>query len=90
MSANAVKERAGRLCRQIRKCLITNGGRPVTITDLLNYCYPGSRTHPKWRRKSIHRALPRYAVSVGRMDRGSGRPCLYGPNAELMRIIRAT
>jgi hypothetical protein len=90
MTVIAAKVRDGRVHRQIRRCLIVHGGKPVTITDLLNYCYPRSRKHPAWRRKSIHRALPRYAVLLGRMGCGSGGPGIYGPNAELMRLIRAT
>jgi len=90
MRATAAKQRAGRVCRQIRRCLIAHAGKPVTITDLLNYCHPRARKHPEWHRKSIHRALPHYAVSLGRMGNGAGRPGIYGPNAELMRVIRAT
>ena len=88
MTIIAAERRVGRVFRQIRRCLIANGGKPVLIGDLLDYCYPGSRVHPHWHRTSIHRALPRYAVLIGRMGCGRGRPGVYGPNAELMRRIR--
>jgi hypothetical protein len=90
MTVIAAKKRVGRVCQQVRRCLIAHGGEPVLIGDLLDYCYPGSRTHPHWHYENVHRALARYAVRLGRMKSGRGRSGIYGPNAELMRRIRAT
>jgi hypothetical protein len=90
MRAIAAKVRVGRVCRQIRRCLIAHNGRPVLINDLLDYCYAGSREHPHWHYRNVHRALPRYAICLGRFGCGSGRSGIYAPRPELARLIRAT
>lgn len=82
------ERRLGRVFKLIRRCLVAHGGKPVLIGDLLDYCYPGLRAHPHWHRTSIRRALPRYAIMIGRVGCGRGRPGVYAPNPELMRRIR--
>jgi hypothetical protein len=90
MTVIAAEKRVGRVCQQIRQCLIAHDGEPVLIGDLLDYCYPGSRAHPHWHYANVHRALPRYAVRLDRMRCGRGRSGIYIPNADLMHQIRAT
>jgi hypothetical protein len=77
----------GRIFRGVRRCLIAADGKPVLIGQLLDYCYPRSQQHPRWHRTNVHRALPRYAVSLGRLDHRPGRPCVWAPNAELRKLI---
>jgi hypothetical protein len=55
-----VAGRMGRIQRQIRRALIALG-RPLTIRELLPYCYPKAKTFQRWMRWSIHRAVSRVA-----------------------------
>jgi hypothetical protein len=42
--------------------------------------------HPRWHPR-IHDALPRWAISIGRITERQGRPATYIPNAELRKLI---
>ena len=86
--ANGGKKRVGRVQLQIRRALIAADGRPVQIGDLLPRCFPAARNYPRWMRKSVHRALPRFAVPLERTNT-RGRPIMWAPNPELMRLIEA-
>jgi hypothetical protein len=86
MTVIADKFRIGRVQRQVRRALIAKGA-PVSIQDLLAWCYPAAKQHPRWHRTNVHRALPRWAISLGRIPNRRGRPSLWAPNAELRRLI---
>jgi len=77
----------GRIHRQIRRAFIASSGAPLRIGQLLEWCYPAAKRDPRWHRTNIHRALPRFAVSLRRISDRPGRPCVFGPNAELRRLI---
>lgn len=70
-------DRVGRVQRQIRRALLAADGRPVSIGELLPRCYPRSTKYTRWQRWSIHRALPRFAVPLGRYMSAQGRPMLW-------------
>src|SRR5690242_320687 len=56
--------KVGRIQKQIRRCLIALG-RPVTIRDLLEWCYPRADEFKRWHRTNVHRAAPKFAVPIG-------------------------
>jgi len=57
------------------------------MRDLLAWCYPRAEQHPRWHRARIHDALPRWAISIGRIAERQGRPAIYIPNPELRKLI---
>jgi len=67
--------------------MIAADGKPLGISDLLAWCYPATKQHPRWHRTNVHRALSRFAVSLGRISKTRGRRGMYGPNAELRTLI---
>jgi hypothetical protein len=68
--------RIGRIQLRVRRALIAADGKPVTITDLLQYCYPFTDRFKMWHRTNIHRAVHKFAVEVGRR-RCRGAPILW-------------
>ena len=78
----------GRVQRQVRRAFVASNGRPLQIGDLLARCYPGTTDHPVWHRTNVHRALPKFAVSLGRTN-AQGRPMMWAPSPELMRLVEA-
>jgi hypothetical protein len=70
------KDRIGRVQLQIRRALIASGGKPLTIRDFLRFAFPRTTKHTHWQRKSCHRAIPRFAVCLGRQP-GWGRPNIW-------------
>src|SRR5262245_59584678 len=76
--------KVGRVERQARRAVIASGGRPVGIRTLLAWCFPRVTEPKAWHRTSVHRAARRFLVVVGKV----GRANLWGPNAELARLIR--
>jgi hypothetical protein len=80
-------DRVGRVQTQIRRAFIASGGRPLKIRELLAYCYPAATKHPRWHRWKIHCALPRFGVPFGRVASEQGRPMLWAPKPELLRLI---
>jgi len=83
---NASLPREGRVMRQIRRCFVVADGRPLCVGDLLPRVYPHLDRYKHWHRWSCRRALLRYAVPVGRAD-AQGRPIIWAPKPELMRLI---
>ncbi len=82
-------DRIGRVQCQIRRAFVAADGKPLRIGDLLPRCFPGVDCYARWMRKSIHRALPKFGVSLGRTSR-QGRPILWAPKPELARLIGHT
>jgi hypothetical protein len=66
---------AGRIQRQVRRCLIAAAG-PVQFS-VLDWAYAGDRRQWRW---PIYQILKRWGVNVGRG--------LWAPNTELARLIR--
>src|SRR6516164_8008665 len=83
------KDRVGHVQLRCRRALVAAKGAPLCIGDFLPRCFPRAETYTRWMRNSVHRALPRFAVSLGRTH-ARGRPNLWIPNAELMRRIKGT
>jgi hypothetical protein len=83
----AGKPRVGRIQRQIRRALIANNCKPLSIRELLRWCYPAVKQHPRWHRWSIHRALPKFAIPHGRNTERQGRPMIWSPRSEICRIV---
>ncbi len=79
----------GRIQKQIRRAFVASTGQPLVISELLARCYPAAKQHPRWHRWSIHRALPKYGVALGR-SRRQGRPIVWAPRPELARLIGAS
>ena len=83
---NGAKPRVGRVQLAVRRSFVAADGRPLTIRDFLSRAFPRTTQHPHWMRKSVQRALPRFAVSLGRTN-AQGRPIMWAPNPELIRLI---
>jgi hypothetical protein len=79
--------RTGRLQSQIRRAFICSNGRPLCIADLLPRCFPAAKRHARWMRKSVHRALPRFAIPLGRIPDRQGRPMIWAPRPEICRLV---
>ncbi len=75
----------GRLQRQIRRSFIAAAGKPLSTTEILTRCYPAARRQ-HWHYWNVRRALPRYAIPIGRGS-GYGPPTIWAPNAALRRLI---
>jgi len=79
--------RTGRVQCQIRRAFICSNGQPLCIADLLPRCFPAAKRHARWMRKSVHRALPRFAIPLGRIPDRQGQPMVWSPNAEICRLV---
>jgi hypothetical protein len=58
--------REGRVRRQCRRCFIAHSGKPVSMTDLRQWCFAG-RERRHWHYWNIKRALRR--LGAERIDR---------------------
>jgi hypothetical protein len=87
-AGNNVGSRVGRVQLQIRRAFIAADGKPLQIGDLLPRCFPSAASFPRWMRNSVHRAIPKFAISLCRTN-GRGRPNLYAAKPELARLINA-
>jgi transposase len=67
--------RPGRVMRQVRRCFVAAGAKPLCVGDLLPWIYPRLDRFKHWHRWSARRALLRYAVPLGRSDK-RGRPVM--------------
>ncbi len=83
-------DRIGRVQLNVRRAFVATAGRPLMIRDLLPRCYPRAESYTRWQRWSIHRAVRRFGVSTGRAESLQGRPVVWVPSAELMRLIRGS
>jgi hypothetical protein len=79
MTVIASLPREGRVMRQVRRCFVARGAKPLCVGDLLPWVYPRLTLAQHWHRWSIRRALLRYAVPIGRRDT-QGRPVIWRPN----------
>jgi hypothetical protein len=65
----AAPRRSGRVITQTRRAFIASGGRPLSMTELRQWCFAG-RERRHWHYWSITRALRRLgAISLGRAGR---------------------
>jgi len=63
--------------RQVRRAFIANGGRPMTMSELWPWAFPGLEQAKHWHRWSVRRALLRLAKPMGRSARGRGLPGVW-------------
>ena len=85
-----MKSRVGKVQRGIRRAFIVSDGEPLlTASDLALVLSTSRRVGIRRRVRSLSRAAPRFAMRVGRLEHGRGRPNLWAPNAELMMPSRA-
>ena len=82
------KKRIGRVERAVTRSFIASDGRPVRTADLLARAFARERPFQPKHYRSLYRATLKYAVKLGRSERGRGRPWLWGPTPELLRWIR--
>lgn len=80
-------QRIGKIQNRIRRAFVANNGRPLKIRDLLAHCYPRASKPPRWCRWSIHKALPKFGVPLGRVANEQGRPMVWIAKPELLRLI---
>jgi hypothetical protein len=67
----------GRVQKAVRRTFIAHGYQPLTIGAFLPRCYPKARRYVWWMRSSVHQALRRCAVSLGRQWHLQGAPHLW-------------
>ena len=75
-----MKDRVGRVQRQVRRAFIVADGKPLCIADLLPRCYPRARQYTVWQRWCVHRALRKYGQRIGRSKTGRGCPIVWLPS----------
>jgi hypothetical protein len=80
-------QRIGKIQNRIRRAFVANNGRPLKIRELLSCCYPRTCKPPRWCRWSIHKALAKFGVPLGRAAHEQGRPMVWVPNAKLLKLI---
>jgi hypothetical protein len=86
--ANGAKRpRLGHIQIAVRRSFVAADGRPLMVRDFLARAFPLTTEHKHWMRKSVHRALPKFGIPIGRSAR-RGRPIVWMPNADLRRLIR--
>src|SRR5262245_35064830 len=83
----AGKHRVGRVQRQTKRALVAHNGGPVLISEFLRWAFPSADSYARWMRWSVHRALPKFALPVGRCASQQGRPMQWIARPELMRLI---
>ena len=71
--------REGRVMRQVRRCFIAAGGKPLSTSQIMPWIYPRLDRFKHWHRWSARRALLRYAVPIGRSETGRGLPIIWVP-----------
>jgi hypothetical protein len=74
--------RVGRVQRQIRRAF-TALESPLTTSELLKRCYPRLTQYASWQRRQVREAAARWAVRIGRSDRGSGTPIMWLPKDKI-------
>ena len=81
------KNRVGRVQLAVRRSFIAAAGAPLTIADFLPRAFPRATNHARWMRKSVNRAIPKFGIRLGRIPHERGRPCIWIPRPELLRLI---
>jgi hypothetical protein len=76
----------GRAERGTRRALIAAYPRQVRVRDLLAWAYPDVAKPKNWHRTSVHRAVRRWGVVVGKTGNGYGN--LWAANEALEREIK--
>jgi len=77
MIAIASRPREGRVMRQVRRCFVAAGFRPLTTSEIMPWIYPQLDRYKHWHRWSARRALLRYAEPIGRSQSGRGQPVIW-------------
>jgi hypothetical protein len=72
--------RVGHIQRQVRRAFIACRGSPLSTSELARRCYPRlAGINQSWRWAQIRKAASRWAVRIGRSERGTGRPVIWAP-----------
>src|SRR5215472_3103108 len=77
--------RIGHVQRQVRRCFVAAGGRPLTTGELIRWTYPRQTKFESWQYAQARLSAERWAVRVGTAGRGAA--ILWSPNDELSRLI---
>jgi hypothetical protein len=77
-----MKNRVGRVQRQVRRALVAAGGRPVLTLDLLRAAFPDVDHYEVRHYQSVWRAAPRWASK-----RRCGKGNAWTANDALARLI---
>jgi len=83
-----MKGRIGKIERAARRELISRNGGPATTGDFVRRAWPHLTWFEVWRYRSARRAAKKFAVRIGRAERGKGCPVMWMARPELLRAIR--
>jgi hypothetical protein len=76
--------RIGHIQRQVKRAFIASLGRPLSTSQLLIRAYPRQRgPFASWQRRAVRQAAARWAVRIGRSDKGSGTPIMWLPKDKI-------
>ena len=82
------RRKVGRLQRAVRRVFAASNGEVAQTADILRRAFPGLTKFEGWRYRAARRAAMRFAIPIGRSERGKGRPVLWAPRPELMARIK--
>jgi hypothetical protein len=87
--------RIGRLEHIIRRMLIESKGQPIRTSEIVRRCYkqqprtfPGRTKFEIWHHLNARKAAMRWAIPIGRSDRGAGRSVIWAPKPALAALLR--
>jgi hypothetical protein len=84
-----MKRKVGRLQRAVRRVFAANNGQPALTTDFM-MAFPTRSTFVNADYFDMRRAAHRFAIPIGRSsNNGKGRPLIWLPNDELLRLVAA-
>jgi hypothetical protein len=77
MTVIAAKYRAGRVFRQIRRCLVANAGKPVLVAQLLEHCYPRAARQISTAKRIDPATFGVAAIYLMRFAASADKPALF-------------
>jgi hypothetical protein len=77
LSFIASQPREGRVMRQVRRAFVANDRRPLSMSEIWPWVFPGIKQAKHWQRWSVRRALLKIAKPIGRSPCGRGRPAIW-------------
>ena len=83
-----MKGRIGRIERAARRELIARNGGPATTGDFVRRAWPRLTRFEIRHYRSARRAAEKFAVRLGRSERGRGKPVIWIARPALLRAIR--
>jgi hypothetical protein len=69
--------RCGRVERQVKRAFAANDFRPLSMSEIWPWVYPGIERAKHWHRWSVRCALLKIAKPIGRSPTGRGRPGIW-------------